>query len=125
MFAQVFAIAISSLIGLVGIMYMVDPAGSMVAADIHIESPAGRTEIRGIYAGIHLALSSFLFINVFGDDSLAICLLLILLLFGWAAAGRMVGFLQEGLDKSDRYNVIVTIIEVVLSATSAALYGTQ
>ncbi|MEM7034169.1 MAG: DUF4345 domain-containing protein [Chloroflexota bacterium] len=110
--ARPFLYVITAVIYAVGLMYSIDPAGSMEAAEVSINSAAGRTEIRGIYAGLHFALATYIFINL-RRGLLQSGLLLIGLAFGFAALGRLVGFSVEGA--AGIYNLVVTLIEIGVS----------
>lgn len=116
-----FIIALTTLILSVGIMYLVDPAGSMEIAEIDITSAPGRTEIRGMYGGLHLALGLFMLARIRARPvELAYALQLAGFVFGSVAFGRLLGFAVEG--EADLYNMIVTAIETAISTLSWLLW---
>ncbi|MEM7154406.1 MAG: DUF4345 domain-containing protein [Myxococcota bacterium] len=116
-----FVIALTTLILGVGIMYLVDPAGSMEIAEIDITSAPGRTEIRGMYGGLHLALGLFMLARVRARPrELAHALQLAGLVFGCVAFGRVLGFAVDG--EADLYNMVVTAIETAISSLSWVLW---
>lgn len=103
-------------------MYTLNPDGSMEAAKISVLSAEGRTEIRGIYGGLHFAVAVYLLLsNRAGSQRTA--LLLVTLVFGCVALGRIVGFLFEG--EADLYNLLVTSAEIVISSIALVLFSAR
>lgn len=117
--ARFFLYFLSIAIASIGLMYIFNPDGSMEAAKISILSAEGRTEVRGMYGGLHFALAVYILLSTRAGLQQA-ALLLVALVFGCVALGRIVGFVFEG--EADLYNLLITSAEIVISSMALVLF---
>ncbi len=89
--AQLFLMLAALLFAGFGLASLFQPERIAGMVGIRPSTTAGRSEIRAVYGGLELGLGAFLVYCALDAQRLELGLLLVVLTYGAAAAGRMIG----------------------------------
>ena len=108
------------LMGGLGSLYLLQPAGIHDALGISPETPAALAEIRSTYGGLHVGIAVFLVACAAHDARRRAGLLFCGLAFLGAGLARFAGVLEFQTTESTPF--VVASLEVVFSMISLSLY---
>lgn len=93
-----------------GLLFLVDPAGTIDTVGIRLDSAVSVIEIRAMYGGLEIGLGVFFFVAAFRERWVRAGLGAQILTMGGLAAGRGIGMLAAG--QADRLMVLYLAVEI-------------